>query len=57
LTHINNIPSKTSQIQIKSNLLSENILGSNIFQALGTKIDFELVRQNKAWFLRYDDVT
>lgn len=57
MTHISNIPSKTSQIQIKSNLLSENILGSNIFQVLGTKIDFELVRQNKAWFLSYDDVT
>lgn len=34
-------------------IISESLLAKNIYEALGQRIDFEVIRENKAWFLRH----
>ena len=34
-------------------IIAESVLAQNIYEALGRTIDFDVIRENKAWFLRY----
>jgi len=51
-----NLRTKSLQSSPKTNSFLQNTLfGKKLAELLGTGIDFELVRQNQAWFVRYQN--
>lgn len=54
---VEKIENNISSIKTKTSFLSESALSKSIYEALGKQIDFEVIRENNAWFLRYKNAT